>query len=281
MVPHISNNDLVKKMVFPYFACRQARVLPPALSIAWNKIAFFDYLDILIVLKDIDSPGSFLRKIRVFYDNYENEANTNPLLGDLDSLYRTLDRLEQANSQAIPALALKLGQVVSALEKMCLEKISGLRIGSMEQLEETLQSETFSLLEQAQAPGWDDLVKQQQLDFIQLMKLKNQPVNLFKMNLNHKFSAIYLTEKQVVGSLFKNDHEIKELISILNKTFFKLIHLINKKLPAPERQLKVNAAEQELSSPQDYRMSVFYLYNGADEETYESKIFSRWQHWFK
>lgn len=281
MVLHINNNDLVKKMVFPYFACRHARILPPVPSIAWNKIALFEYIDILILIKEIEPPGSLLRKIRLFYENYENEVNSNPLLGDLDALSRMLDRLDQANSQAIINLAVSLNQKITAFEKLCFEKVSGLRVGSLQQLEETIQEEIFTLLEQAQSPGWEDLLKQQQLEIIHIMKTKNQPVNLFKMNLEHQFASFFLSEKQNVKSLIQNDNEVKELILNINKSFFKLIHMINKKLPPSERHLKVNAAGQELSSPQDYRLSLHYLYNGTDEEAYETNVFTPWQNWFK
>lgn len=99
--------DVLDKLTFPFYAHFQARIVTPLPSIAWNKIALTGYMDILLSLKEIDPPGNYLRKIRTFYESYEKELKTRPLLGEVDSLSRSLGHYDPSNSKATATFAVR------------------------------------------------------------------------------------------------------------------------------------------------------------------------------
>lgn len=268
-------DDVLTKLVFPYYAHFQARIVASLPSIAWNRIALTGYIDILLSLKEVEPPGNYLRKIRAFYENYEKELKTRPLLGEVDSLSRSLGHYDPSNSKATAAFAVRWNSMVQAFENLCLETVSRHRIGDLQQLIETLQNAIYEMQEQADLPGWDELLSQAQNELAKLYQMKKLPkTTLAKFNLAQQYTATFQTEKPQVRKVLTGDSEVQSQIAQMNKCFLRLINSINQKLPAPQRNLKVKPSEEDFSPAQDFRLVVSYHYNGNDEEEFDSNFYT-------
>ena len=269
-------SDLLELIVIPYYAHNQAKISGVLSSIAWNKVALTGYIDILLLAKEITPPSGFLRKIRSFYEYYEKAVNNTPLLGELESLFRALNQLDKTNPKAVTTFALKWHATIQALEQLCMENIAMQKLGNRQQICEALQTMIFALQESATLPHWDLLLDQQQFEISKYVQLKNHSsAALQRFNLKTDFAATFHTDKEQVRTLMKEDPEIGTLIQNLNKNFLRLVYLINNKLPEPERHLKVNPTEHELTVAQDYCLTFNYFYNGRDEGEYETNFFTR------
>jgi hypothetical protein len=277
------SDDLLGKMVVPYYAHCQARIMPALHSIAWNKVALAGYIDITILLKDLAPPIPYLRKIRAFYENYEQIETTHPLLGDLDALSRNLIHLDKENGKAVTAFALKWNNTVHALEEFCFALILQRKINGLTQIVETLQSLVFTAMSANTLPRWVDLLDQQQQELARMFQLKNLPgAALSKLNFRHQFNAGFQSDQQWLIHLMNDDKELQDVIHLLNKHFLRLVSLINEKVPEPERQVRVNPAKQVQASPsQDYRLAVTYFYDGNDEGEYHPNFFSMLRNFLK
>jgi hypothetical protein len=277
------SQDLLEKTALPYFAHCQARIAPPLHSIVWNKVALSGYIDIAILLKNHEPPSSYLRKIRAFYEHYEQIDTVHPLLGDLDTLSRNLIHLDKANSKAVTTFALKWNSVVHALEDFCLDLILQRKINGLEQVAESLQALIFTMMEAAVLPRWAELLDQQQLELTKMIQVRNlPPAALAKVNFRYQFSSNYQTDQQWLKDIIKADKELQDLIYILNKNFLRLVNLINEKIPESDRQLQANPAKQVPPSPsQDYRLLMTYSYDGNDEGTYHPSFFSLLRNFLK
>jgi hypothetical protein len=276
------SEDVLQKMALPYFAHCQARISPALHSIAWNKVALSGYIDIAILQKGIEPPGSYLRKIRTFYENYEQIDASAPLLGDLDALSRNLTHLDKENSKAVTIFALKWNSVVHALEDFCFTLVSQHKINSRDQIVESLQSFVFTMTEQNVLPRWGDLLEQQQLELSKIFQLKNLPsAALEKIHFKYQFSANYQSDQRWLTSLINNDKELQDIIHLLNKNFLRLVNQINEMIPEPERHLQVNPAKQSTGPSQDYRFSITYFYDGNDEGNYRANFFSQLRNFLK
>lgn len=277
------SEDLLERMVFPYFTHCQAQIAPALHSIAWNKVALSGYIDVAILLKGLEPPGSYLRKIRTFYENYEQIDSTHPLLGDLDTLSRNLVHLDKANSKSVIAFAVKWNSIVHALEKLCFELLSQRKINVLDQITESLQSLLFTMMEETVLPRWIEQLDQQQLELVKMFQLRNLPsAALAKVNFRYQFCSNYQTDQPWLRNLIKSDKELQDLIYILNKNFLRLVNLINEKVPEPERQLQANPVKQVPTSPsQDYRFAVTYSYDGDDEGKYHANFFSLLRNFLK
>lgn len=270
------SQDLIEKMALPYFSHCQARIAPALHSIVWNKVALSGYIDIAILLKGLEPPGSYLRKIRAFYEYYEQIDTTHPLLGDLDTLSRNLVHLDKANSKAVTAFAIKWNSIVQTLENFCFDLISQRKINDLEQVAESLQSLLFTMMEGNVLPRWAELLDQQQIELTKMFQMRNLPTAaLAKVNFRYQFSCHYQTDQLWLKNLIKSDKELQDLIYILNKNFLRLVNLINEQVPEPERHLQANPAKQVETSPsQDYRLAITYSYDGNDEGEYHANFFS-------
>ena len=270
------SSDLLEKMALPYFAHCQARIAPALHSIVWNKVALSGYIDIAILLKGYEPPSSYLRKIRAFYEHYEQIDTVQPLLGDLDALSRNLVHLEKANSKAVITFAIKWNSVVHALENFCLDLVLQRKINGLEQVAESLQSLIFTMMEEAILPRWTELLDQQQLELTKMFQLRNLPTaTLAKVNFRYQFSSNYQTDQQWLKKIIKSDKELQDLIYILNKNFLRLVNLINEKIPEPDRHLQANPAKPVPSNPsQDYRLMLTYSYDGNDDGDHPASFFS-------
>jgi hypothetical protein len=277
------SQDFMEKMALPYFAHCQARIAPALHSIAWNKVALSGYIDVVILLKGIEPPTSYLRKIRAFYEHYEQIDTTHPLLGDLDTLSRNLIHLDKANSKAVTAFAVKWNSIVHALENLCFEHIVQRKINGFDQIAELLQTLIFTMMEENVLPRWAELLDQQQLELTKMFQLKNLPTAaLAKVHFRYQFSSNYQTDQCWLKSLIQGDKELQDLIYILNKNFLRLVNLINEKVPEPERQIQANPAKQVVASPsQDYRFLISYSYDGNDEGEYRANFFSLLRNFLK
>ena len=277
------SQDLLEKMALPYFAHCQARIAPALHSIVWNKVALSGYIDIAILLKDHEPPTSYLRKIRAFYEHYEQIDLVQPLLGDLDALSRNLVHLDKANSKAVLAFSLKWNSIVHTLENFCLDLVLQRKINGLEQVAESLQSLIFTMMEAAILPRWTELLDQQQLELAKMFQLRNLPTAaLAKINFGYQFSSNYQTDQQWLKNIIRSDKELQDLIYILNKNFLRLVNLINEKVPESNRQLQANPAKQVPSSPsQDYRLMITYSYDGNDEGDHHASFFSLLRNFLK
>ena len=268
-------DDVLTKLIFPYYAHFQARIVAPLPSIAWNQIALTGYIDILLSLKEVDPPGNYLRKIRTFYESYEKELKIRPLLGEVDSLSRSLGHYDPSNSKATATFAVRWNSMVQAFENLCLETVSRQRIGDLQQLLETLQNAIYEMQEQANLPGWPELISQTQNELSKLYELKKYPKNaLAKFNLAQQYTTTFQTEKPPVHKLLTEDSEIQSQIAQMNKCFLRLVNSINQKLPAPQRNLKIKPSEEDFSPAQDYRLVVSYHYNGNDDEEFDTNCYA-------
>ncbi|HEX3047032.1 MAG TPA: hypothetical protein VHY08_19920 [Bacillota bacterium] len=274
--------ELLKNLVFPYYAHCQAGICPPLASIAWNKVALSGYIEILLSIKEKTFPASYHRKLMAFYSLYEKEIKSHPLLGEIDTLSRNLAHLDLTNSQLVTTFASRWAVALHELETFCIDQISQQKMVERENLLESLQVLVFNLQEQAELPGWTELLNQQQEEVLKLFQLNNYPkAALAKFNMRHQFSAVFQTEKAPVAALLNEDQELKEIVRDFSKTFLKLVNSTNQKLPAPNRHLRVNPNEQDLSLPQDYRLTVSFTYNGNDQSEFEANFFSALRHLLK
>jgi hypothetical protein len=269
------NEALLEKMVLPYFAHCQARILPALYSIAWNKVALSGYLDFALIMKKLDPPNSYLRKIRAFYENYEHIDQAHPLLADLDALSRNQTHLDKDNGMAVTAFALKWNNIVQAFEQFCFDLISQHQIDNPDQVRELLQSLVFTAVETNVLPGWIELLDAQQMELSKVFQLRNLPhTALSKVHFKHQFSSGFQSDQQWLENLIRNDKELQDLIRVLNKQFLRLITQINEKLPEPERQIHVNPDKQGAGPSPDYRLAITYFYDGNDDGEYHANFFS-------
>ncbi|HBE78803.1 MAG TPA: hypothetical protein DDW65_13660 [Firmicutes bacterium] len=269
------SQDLLEKMALPYYAHCQARIAPALHSIAWNKVALSCYIDIAILLKGVEPPTSYLRKIRSFYDNYGDIATSHPLLGDLDALSRNLIHLDKANNNALTAFAVKWNSIIHVLEAFCFELLPLHHINDPDQIAETLQSLVYAMIEERTLPRWSELLEQQQSELSRLFQLKNLPsAALSKVHFKYQYSANYQSDQQWLIDLIQSDQELQDAVVILNKNFLRLVNLINEKVPEPDRRLQVHPVKPETMSPsQDYRLTVTYSFDGNDEGEYRANFF--------
>lgn len=271
------STDFLEMLSFPYYTHLQAQLTNPAHSISWNKVALIGYIDILLYAKDQFPPAGFQRKIRMLYENYQNLGNNYPLLGDLDGLFRALNRLDKDQAEQVTSIAIEWHNTVQVIEKICLDLV--LRRNNFidsSQLSEALQRSLYQMQFGAILPKLTDFLDEEQEEIRRLAQLKQYPITIFqKIKLRHQFSGTFHTDKAPVQSLFEKDQDIQDLIQKINKVFFKLINLINQKIPEPDRTLKTNQSNQDLSTPQDYRLVVNLYYDGNEVNEYESGLFAR------
>jgi len=269
--------DLLEMISFPYYAHLQARLNIALQSISWNKVALLGYIDFLLYAKDQLPPAGFQRKIRMLYENYENLSKNYPALGDLDGLFRGLNRLDKDQPDQVTTTALQWHHTVQVLEKICLNMTARrLNYNNPSQLSDALQRTIYQLRQSAVLPKLNDFLDEEQEEIRRLAQLKKYPITFFqKLKLRHQFGGTFHTDKEPVRFLIEKDPELQDLANIINKTFFRLINLINQKLPEPDRSLKAKQSTQDLSTPRDYRLVINLAYDGNDEIEYESGLFSK------
>lgn len=273
----IETTDLQEMLSFPYYAHLQAQLTNPAHSIAWNKVALIGYIDILIYAKEQFPPAGFQRKIRMLYEQYQNLTKNYPILGDLDGLFRALDRLDKDQAEQVTAIALEWHTIVQVIEKICLDLVSRRNnYSDSSQLSEVLQRSLYQLQVAAILPKLSDFLDEEQEEIRRLAQLKRYPITVFqKIKLRHQYAGTFHTDKESIQFLFEKDPDLQNLINNISKSFFRLVNAINQKLPEPDRSLKTNQSSQDLSSPQDFRLTVNLSYDGNDENVYESGLFAR------
>lgn len=269
--------DYLEMLSFPYFAHLQAQLADPIHSISWNRVALTGYIDILITAKDQIPPTGFQRKVRVLYENYPNLDKNYPLLGDLDGLTRALNRMDPEQTEQVEAIALQWHAVVQVIEKICLGLVARRHnFNEPSQLKEALQKSLFKLHAAAQLPKLGKFLEEEQEELRRLVQLKKFPAAVFqKIVYRRQFSGTFHTEKEPIRHLIENDSELQSLIDSINKTFFRLVNLINQKLPEPVRNLSTDPSRQDLSAPLDYRLVLNLYYDGNEENEYESVLFAR------
>lgn len=272
-----TTNNILEMVVYPYYAHIQARLSNPIHSISWNKWALLGYIDILLYVKDQPPPAGFQRKIRILYENYENLSKNYPILGDLDGLFRALNRLDKDQPEQLITAALQWHHTVEAIEKICLDMTARHNnYTDPSQFSEELQRALYRIQQLAVLPKLDDFLDEEQEEIRRLAQLKKYPVTFFqKIKLRHQFSGTFHTDSEPIQLLIEKDSELHDLIDSINKAFFRLINSINQKLPEPDRSLKTNQASQDLSSPLDFRLVVNLSYDGNDENEYEAGLFSK------
>lgn len=270
-------NDFLEMISFPYYAHIQARISNPAHSISWNKVALFGYIDILLYAKEQLPPAGFQRKIRMLYENYPNLAKNYPLLGDLDGMLRALNRLDFGQSEQVTKTALTWHNTIQVIEKICLDLVTRKNnFSDPAELSEALQRSLFQMNNNSILPKLADFLDEEQEEIRRLVQLKRYPTTVFqKIKLRRQFYGTINTDKQQLQFLYEKDPELQDLINSINKTFFKLINLLNQKLPEPDRSLKTDQLSQDLSAPHDYRLVITLSYDGEDENEYESGLFAK------
>ncbi|MGE5604441.1 MAG: hypothetical protein ACM3YE_01975 [Bacteroidota bacterium] len=269
--------DLLEMISFPYYAHLQAQLTNAIHSISWNKVALLGYVDILLYAKDQLPPAGFQRKIRMLYENYENLGKNYPVLGDLDGLFRGLNRLDKDHSEQVATTAIQWHNTVQVLEKICLNMTARrLNYNDPSQLSEALQRALYQLHQSSVLPKLQDFLDEEQEEIRRLAQLKKYPITIFqKLKLRNQFGGTFHTDKEPVQFLIEKDSELQDLINIISKTFFRLVNLVNQKLPEPDRSLKAKQTNQDLSTPRDYRLVVNLAYDGNDENEYEAGLFSK------
>lgn len=270
-------NDFLEMISFPYYAHLQARLFNATHSISWNKVALIGYIDILLYAKDLIPPAGFQRKIRMLYENYLNLDKNYPLLRDLDGLFKALNRLDKNKTEEVASTALRWHETVQVLEKICLDlAIRRNNYSDPSQLNEALQLLLYRKNTDSVLPKLTGFLDEEQEEIRRLVQLKRYPATIFqKINFRHEFNGTINTDKEPVQFLIGKDPELHDLINNISKSFFKLVNIINQKLPEPDRSLKTNQSGQDLSTPQDYRVAVTLSYNGTDENEYESGLFAK------
>lgn len=269
--------NFIEMLSFPYYAHLQAQLATPAHSISWNQVALIGYIDILLYAKDQIPPAGFQRKIRILYENYQNLSKNYPILGDLDGLFRGLNRLDKDQTEQVTSVALQWYNTVQVIEKICLELTAHHHnFSDLSQLTEILQRSLYQMQLTATLPKLSDFLDAKQDEIVHLAQLKQYPTTIFQKNkLRHLFSGTYHTDKEAIQSLFEKEPELDDLVNNINRTFFRLVNAINQKLPEPDRSLKANQSNQDLSTPQDYRLVINLSYNGNEENEYESGVFTK------
>jgi hypothetical protein len=269
--------ELLQMISFPYYAHLQARLTNAIHSISWNKAALLGYIDILLYTKDQLPPAGFQRKIRMLYENYENLSKNYPALGDLNGLFRGLDRLDKDQSEQVTITALKWHNTVEVIEKICQDiTMRRSNYNNIAQLNEALQRSLYQLQQSSVLPKLNDFLEEEQEEIRRLAQLKKYPVAFFqKLKLRHQFGGVFHTDKESIQFLIEKDPELQDLTNTINKTFFRLINSINQKLPEADRSLKTKQSDQDLSAPSDYRLVINLAYDGDDENEYESGLFSK------
>ncbi len=269
--------DFLEMISFPYFSHLQARLSNPAHSISWNKVALIGYIDILLYAKDQLPPAGFQRKIRMLYEHYQNLDKNYPLLGDLDGLFRAINRLDIDKDDLVTATALQWHATVQVIEKICLDLVARRsNFNDPSQLSEALQRSLYQMNRAAILPRLEDFLNEEQEEIRRLAQLKRYPTTVFqKIKLRRQFAGTIHTDKEPLQFLFEKDTELQDLINGINKAFFKLVNMVNQKLPEPDRSLKTNQASQDLSTPHDYRLVITLSYDGTDENEYESGLFAK------
>lgn len=269
--------DLLEMISFPYYAHLQARLTNAIHSIAWNKSALLGYIDILLYAKDQLPPAGVQRKIRSLYENYENLSKNYPLLGDLDGLFRGLNRLDKDQSESVTITAIQWHNTVEVLEKICLNMTARrYNYSDQSQLSEALQRSLYQLQGASVLPKLNNFLDEEQEEIQRLAQLKKYPVTFFqKIKLRHQFWGTFHTDKEPVQFLIEKEPELQDLANTISKAFFRMVNLINQKLPEPDRSLKAKQSNQDLSTPSDYRLAVHLAYDGNDENEYESGLFAK------
>ncbi|NLW46482.1 MAG: hypothetical protein GXY86_03985 [Firmicutes bacterium] len=269
--------NFMEMISFPYYAHLQARLSNPVHSISWNKVALFGYIDILLYAKEQIPPAGFQRKIRMLYENYPNLAKNYPLLGDLDGHFRAVNRLDFEQTQQLTTAALNWHNTIQVIEKICLNLVSRKdNFSNSDQLNEALQRSLYQMNNASVLPKLSDFLDEEQEEIRRLVELKQYPATVFqKIKLRRQFYGTINTDKQPLQFLVAKDPELLGLISIINKTFFKLVNLINQKLPKPDRSLKTDQSSQDLSASHDYRLVITLSFDGEDENEYESGLFAK------
>jgi hypothetical protein len=269
--------DFIEMISFPYYAHLQARLSNPAHSISWNKVALFGYIDILLYAKEQLPPAGFQRKIRTLYESYPNLAKNYPLLGDLDGHLRAINRLDFEQTEQLTIAALNWHNTIEVIEKICLDLVSRkYNFTTPSQLSEALQRSLYEMNNASVLPKLTDFLDEEQEEIRRLVQLKQYPATIFqKIKLRRQFYGTINTDKEPLQFLLKKDPELHGIISIINKTFFKLINLINQKLPKPDRSLKTDQSCQDLSASQDYRLVITLSFDGEEENEYESGLFAK------
>jgi hypothetical protein len=269
--------NFMELISFPYHAHLQARLSNPVHSISWNKVALFGYIDILLYAKELLPPTGFQRKIRMLYESYPNLAKNYPLLGDLDGQLRAANRLDFEQTEQLTIAALNWHNTIQVIEKICLDLVSRkYSFTNPTQLSEALQRSLYQMNNASILPKLTDFLDEQQEEIRRLVQLKQYPTTIFqKIKLRRQFYGTINTDKEQLQFLVEKDPELLGLINIINKTFFKLINLINQKLPKPDRSLKTDHSSQDLSASQDYRLIITLSFDGEDENEYESGLFAK------
>lgn len=269
--------DYLEMISFPYYAHLQAQLTNATHSISWNKVALIGYIDLLLYAKEQLPPAGFQRKVRMLYENYQNLGKNYPILGDLDGLFRGLNRLDKDQSEQVTSIALQWHNAVQVIEKICLDiAVRRHNFNDQSQLNEGLQRALYQLHQSAILPKLSDFLEEEQEEIRRLTQLKKYPVTVFqKIKLRHQFSGSFHTDKEPIQFLIEKDPDLKDLINKISKTFFKLVNLVNQKLPEPDRSLKTKQTSQDLSAPQDFRLIVNLSYDGNDENEYESGLFAK------
>jgi len=269
--------NFIEMVSYPYYAHLQAQLASPAHSISWNKVALIGYIDVLLYIKDQIPPAGFQRKIRNLYESYPSLDKNYPILGDLDGLFRALTRLDKDKTEQVTSIALQWHNTVQVLEKICFELTAyHNNFNDLYQLTEALQRSLYQIQLTTTLPKLNDFLDAEQEEFLYLAQLKQYPTTVFqKINFRHQFSGTFHTDKETVQLLFEKEPAFQDIINNINKAFFQLVNIINQKLPEPKRSLKTIQSNQDLSSPQDYRLVVNLSYDGNDENEYESGMFAK------
>lgn len=273
-----TTNSILEMITFPYYAHIQAKLSNPIHSISWNKWALLGYIDILLYVKEQLPPAGFQRKIRMLYENYENLSKNYPILGNLDGLFRGLNRLDKDQAEQIMTTALQWHHTVETIEKICLDMTARQHnYTDPAQFSEALQRALYQIQQSAILPKLDNFLDEEQEKIQRLAQLKKYPVTFFqRIKLRHQFSGTFHTDREPIQSLIEKDSELHDIFDSINKAFFRLINSINQKLPEPDRSLKTNQADQDLSSPRDFRLVVNLSYDGNDDENeYEAGLFAK------
>jgi hypothetical protein len=213
----------------------------------------------------------------MLYESYPNLAKNYPLLGDLDGQLRAANRLDFEQTEQLTIAALNWHNTIQVIEKICLDLVSRkYSFTNPTQLSEALQRSLYQMNNASILPKLTDFLDEQQEEIRRLVQLKQYPTTIFqKIKLRRQFYGTINTDKEQLQFLVEKDPELLGLINIINKTFFKLINLINQKLPKPDRSLKTDHSSQDLSASQDYRLIITLSFDGEDENEYESGLFAK------
>jgi hypothetical protein len=185
--------------------------------------------------------------------------------------------LDFEQTEQLTIAALNWHNTIQVIEKICLDLVSRkYSFTNPTQLSEALQRSLYQMNNASILPKLTDFLDEQQEEIRRLVQLKQYPTTIFqKIKLRRQFYGTINTDKEQLQFLVEKDPELLGLINIINKTFFKLINLINQKLPKPDRSLKTDHSSQDLSASQDYRLIITLSFDGEDENEYESGLFAK------